>query len=283
MTMWLPLCFGGLYLAQGAIIQNINDWSHEKKEFLDNKEKFYFETTSSMSQTKKLIDDFLTKNKLDDNVWVIFDVDLTLTKTMLQAGDKTYEVYKKHFTPFFESMGMDEEKKYDVWRWISYSLQTLIDPDTTKILNELREKNLKVFSLTACASKNKFIKTKALNRIGLDFKDAFDFSDLILDNLHLHMGQYPCFYNGFLFSNGEDHPNNKGMTLRAFIKKIKQTPSCIIVVDDKKKNLNYIYDSIADLNIKYFPILAEFKQKDDEVPNEVIKEYIEKILKEHDA
>ena len=64
MTMWLPLCFGGLYLAQGAIIQNINDGSHENKEFLDNKEKFYFETTSSMSQTKKLIDDFLTKNKL---------------------------------------------------------------------------------------------------------------------------------------------------------------------------------------------------------------------------
>lgn len=206
---------------------------------------------------------------------MIFDLDETLTTRKLKYGNKEYEISYDHLKPIINKIDISEDMKYDLLRWGSYSLQTLIDPKINEVFDSMRVKKLKLLSCTACASKHRFLNTETINRIGLNFDDAFDFSEKVLEDIPIDKGEHPVYYHGFIFSNGG---KNKGIAIKSFVDTLETKPQHIIMVDDRKINLANIEEALKNTGIKFIPIYINNNIILEDVPEKILKDYINKIL-----
>lgn len=244
-----------------------------------------FITISSIREVPVLVNKFLSENSEKNNYWVIFDVDYTLTMPMLVHENKKYVVTKESLTKAVEDI--KDNEKFD--RAISATLffpQILIDERTLEILRALRKDGAKVFALTAAvgSEKHKRIREKNLNSMGVNFDEAFNFSEASLDDIKPYNDQRPSFSHGILYANGERDPNNnKGCVLASFMRKMWQYPACVVVVDDRKRNLEDIEKSLKNTNIKFLGILHNNVKKYNEAPASVLKKHISDVLKNEDV
>lgn len=239
-----------------------------------------FKTVSSMSEVPNLVDKFLSENPGENGCWVVLDVDYTLTMPAMIHESKKCAISKESLSKVV--VGIKDSKQFD--RVISSTLffpQVLIDEQTPEILYGLRKRGVNVFALTAAvgSEKHKQIRFETLRTIGINFSGAFSFTEASLDDIKPYSGQCPSFSNGVLYANGERDPNNnKGRVLASFMKKIKQSPSCIVVVDDRKRNLEDIEKSLENTNIKFLGVLYNDIKKYDDVPVDVLKKHISDVL-----
>lgn len=240
-----------------------------------------FRTITSIRDVPTLVDKFLSASPKNSDCWIVFDVDYTLTMPTLIHENKNYVVTKESLSKAVADV--KDNESFD--RAISATLffpQVLIDKTTPAILDNLRQKG-RVFALTAAvgSEKHKQVRSKTLNTMGVDFSKSFSPSEISLDDIKTYAGQCPSFSEGILYANGEMDPaNNKGRVLVSFIEKIKKTPSCIIVIDDRKKNLEDIKKSLT--NIKFLGILYKNLSKYNDAPVEIVKKRISKVLTEKD-
>jgi hypothetical protein len=87
-----------------------------------------------------------------------------------------------------------------------------------------------------------------LNQYGINFENTFTEKDFLLTNCPAYRSNYPSFYRGILFSNGERGMTTKGTVLCAFLKIIDWTPKCVVLIDDRVKNLD---DAKKSLRVQY--------------------------------
>lgn len=193
------------------------------------------------------------------DVLVVFDVDMTLTQPEHPA---TYYPALKKYSQFLKEI-FKELSPYqrDTAVTLTTKLpQRLIEKDSPKIISRLQAKGIKIIAFTASLSgswkdsKDKIIfkRRDALQRLGFNFS----FSGRVVSYMDFSMyaDGYPILYHGVLCANGENNGIGKGKVLEAFLKQVSHNkdgskyyvPKVVVMVDDKKKNLEDIQKVLLD-------------------------------------
>ena len=199
----------------------------------------------------------------DKNMFVAFDVDMTLIVPKNPAVYAVYYPYQKKYESTLEKIfkNLTVTRKAQIRTFgIQSSPQRLVEQDTRKIIQTLQKKGVKMIgftttvkrSLTIDAKKWEAWKFDALSKLGIDFSKAFPQQKIVFNEVTPQYYHYPVYYKGILFANGID----KGKMIAPFFKHMKLKPSIFIMVDDRKSNLVSIETAIAkfDPSIQFIGI-----------------------------
>ncbi|MBM3610842.1 MAG: DUF2608 domain-containing protein [Alphaproteobacteria bacterium] len=204
------------------------------------------------------------KDSAPEEILIAFDIDMTLTQP--DHPVTYYPHLKQHIDSYKEitSSLSGLEKDFLLTALTQNLPQRLIEEDTPLIIKNLQLKGIKTIAFTAVLEKifdNKNIKQirfKTLNSYNISFEGSFDFKEITLKEISAYNHHHPSYYKGILFSNGENGSHNKGIVLIEFLKYLPKLPSTIIIVDDKKRNLQEIehalkhsYPHIEFIGIEY--------------------------------
>lgn len=238
-----------------------------------------------MNDVLLIIDDFLKDKK--SSSWVAFDVDYTLTMPALSYSNTLLPITKESLVGVFSEIKCETKEEID--RSLSAILflpQILVDLTSPEIIKKLQKRdNTTVFALTACLYKKAVeeIRFYTLNSLGINFQNAFNISEIVLDNVLTYNQNVPKYSNGIIYSNGENGAHNKGIVMRAFIEKIKQVPQVFIIIDDRKQNIEDLqaifseyYPETEFLGILYHPN-SDFPRVSQELIAEELLKFIPKM------
>lgn len=172
---------------------------------------------------------------LKEGSLVVFDVDLTLIvphdKVLTPCGQDFYYKTKKEGISCLGS----EKISHLISIILLEGKSELINPKILNILNDLKNRQIKVIALTAVKSGPYGLiphmenwRLNQLNALGISFHDAFP--DCFPFIIEACQGQKnpAVFKNGILFSG--NYP--KGEVLKAFLDKVDFVPSKVVFVDD---------------------------------------------------
>ncbi len=200
----------------------------------------------NMQEMVSKVDEALKLYEAKD-LLVAFDIDMTLTQpdhpaTYIPAMYEHINEYKKII------LDLDELKKDMCFMLTMFLPQRLVDEKTPQIIAALKEKDLKMIAFTSsCSGKIRnqprleTFRYDVLKGLGIDFEDSFvDYPDLLFTEHEPYRGHYPSFYRGLLCANGERNFTSKGPVLLSFLRSVKREPKMIIMIDDRKKNLENI-------------------------------------------
>jgi hypothetical protein len=185
---------------------------------------------------------------------VAFDVDLTLIEPQNPVFHNiNFKRYIHIFHDFFKNFS-DSEKECIFVRALLDTPHKIIDESSPEFIRFLRQNNVTTIALTAMLTGNidgKYIQEYRFDHLtsfGLTFDNHFSHEAHIFEHLPSNNDTHPAFYKGILFSNGEQGSAHKGHTMVAFLEKMNLSPSCIILVDDRSKNLTDLEKSLKDYN-----------------------------------
>ncbi len=179
-----------------------------------------------------------------------FDIDLTL----LQPNHPAFFIpnVKKHIRTY-----RSIEKCYPhldrtlPFIYSHLNEQLIVDNDIYPFLKSLE--GIKTIAFTASFTgpvlhykRSEQLRYNQLKEKNICFEGNFPDEDFYLTECPSYRSQYPCFYKGVLCSNSENGTTTKGTVLCAFLKKIKWIPKCIILIDDREKNLRDVYKSLKE-------------------------------------
>ena len=211
--------------------------------------------------------DFIKENTKEydnpDDILIILDIDNTITYTDCPGVfwpniRKYYDIYKE-----IQYKNADIDINLGYLEIILTSKVEVFDKDIYKIIDDLKYKKL---ALTAtitgsylnCNNIQEF-RYNQLKNNNISFENYFkvDNNEIIFNNFPKYLGSYPVYYKGILFSNSEKGSTNKGQLLDEFLKRVNYNPKCIILIDDNKRNHEYIIKELEQNrnNIKLINIL----------------------------
>jgi hypothetical protein len=222
-----------------------------------------------------------------NNTLIAFDIDMTLTQPDHPAV--YYPTIYKYADVYKKIMNDLTPAQKDLASTLTILLkQKLVEGITPDIVKKLQKQDYKTIAFTASltgsivdnsdkALKIEQVRFESLKKFNLDFSKTFDNKEIIFTDMPPHNGNYPVFYNGILLANGEKGTESKGATLIAFLKHVKLSPQIIVMVYDKKKNLENIEHFLLqhDPEIKFLGI--EYKGAFDYVPQDISKDEFEKF------
>lgn len=197
---------------------------------------------NSMNEVQEQCHKLLSKYKPQD-ILCLFDIDMTLLQPDHPA---TYiPNIKKHFNALRKIYNKHRGLDYTVPFMLTLALpQHIIDPASPQFIAQLQSRGVKTIAFTASLAgpidqwkRAECMRYEQLCHYGMDFNKSFKEQELLFDNCPKYRSSYPCFYRGVLCSNGEKGPTNKGSVLKAFLERIQWTPKCIILIDDRNRNL----------------------------------------------
>ena len=238
---------------------------------------------SSMTDVFSKINSFIPEKEQNENCWIAFDVDYTLTVPAIEYNGETRSINHASFHDSLENI--KEREDLDIIPAYAVSLlhEKLIDESTPEIIKKMQEKEMRIFALTACLHHEKLnhLRENHLNTLGINFKKAFDFSEVLLDEIEMHIGAHPGYLNGVLYTNGQFGSHNKGTVLKAFMEKIKKVPSYFVIIDDRKKNLEQLQQIFSDHypDTKFLGILYSAEDQFENVPSDFLRENILGMIK----
>ena len=236
-----------------------------------------FCSASSMIEVKQILDKQDTNHK---NCWVIFDVDYTLTIPSLFFSRKQQPVSKESFFDILIKY-KDKQAIDRVLSSVVLFQQALLDTNAIPILDAI-SKTKRVFAFTACTNSAKIrnLRSEQLNRLGINFQNAFEFSEVMLLDMPEYLGCHPGYHNGILYSNGEGAPYNKGSVLISFMNRINQFPNRVVLIDDRKKNLQDVDDALQSINCEFLGVLYSDKHAREKIPVDILEKHISRVVDE---
>ncbi len=107
------------------------------------------------------------------------------------------------------------------------------------------------------------LRYQELKRVGISFEKAFPFLSRSIDSITFEDGTHPEYYRGILFSSPQlQGAGSKGAVLCAFLKTLPHLPKCVVLVDDRKTNLQTVQQSLHQQfpDIRYVGILYQRKR-----------------------
>ena len=243
--------------------------------------KIYAKEASCMNEVFSLIDSFLKNKK--SSCWIAFDVDYTITTPALNIDNVEMPITKENFIQAFSEIKCKTKEEIDiVLSSVLFTSNILVDQKTPEIIKELQKRdNVTVFALTACLYTRKIenIRFNTLNAHGINFQNAFEVSELILDKIPIYHKHFPKYSNGIIYANGENGSHNKGMVMEAFMKKMQKVPQIFMIVDDRRKNIEDLYAIFSKEypDVEFFGILYHPKNDFQKIQPEILSEQISKI------
>jgi len=229
------------------------------------------ETFTRMSDIEIYLKKRLNKYNSQDILCAI-DIDLTI----LQPDHPAFYIpnIRKHWSTY-----RSIEKKYpglDTTLPFVYSFlipQHFVDEGIYDLLKTLRDVKKIAFTATFSGKYLDFqrlevLRYEQLKEKNISFEGNFENEDFILDECPSYRSNYPCFYKGVLCSNSEKGTTTKGSVLCAFLRKVCWTPKCIVLIDDRSKNLKDVakalksdYPDIDFIGIEYLGAYSYCPQK----------------------
>ncbi|MBM3632625.1 MAG: DUF2608 domain-containing protein [Alphaproteobacteria bacterium] len=248
-----------------------------------------------MKEVQAKVEQVLKVHKPED-VWVAFDIDMTLIQSEHPAT--YYPVLKKYKDVYKRILGKLSPLQIDLMHTLLVltTPQKLVEADTPHRIKNLQKKGVGTIAFTAVLTgklpgyKNKVLVLRKdhLQKIGLDFaKKRTQFPPCVpfMDFPH-YGGYFPLLYNGILSSNGERNVT-KGETFVAFLKHMGPShlikvgkcryPKVVILVDDRKKNLEDVGRSLKAYDSSIQFIGLEYQAAYDYAPTDISKEDFQKF------
>ena len=209
----------------------------------------------SMKQVQEKIDAILQPYQRDKCL-LAFDIDMTLVVPNHPAAffpniKKYHDIMKECF------LGLDSEQLDVVLNLLVLNLpQKVIEEDASKIIAQYQQQGIKTIAFTACLSgklgevdRIEQVRYETLKSLGFSFSKTFPaIQDETLEDIPQYRSHHPVFYKGILVSNGERGISCKGRTLISFLNKFHFSPQVIVLVDDKRKNLEDVERALKDYN-----------------------------------
>lgn len=240
----------------------------------------------SMKIVQNKIEELQTKYAKID-VLVAFDIDMTLTQPDHHAV--YYPTIHKYADVYKNIMGSLTPAQKDLASTLTVLLpQRLVEEDTPDIIKTLQRAGYKTMVFTASLTGNitdtsgkrlkiEQVRFASLEKFNINFANTFTTHEIIFTDMPSHNGNHPVFYHGVLLANGERGTESKGATLVAFLKHVKLSPKIIVMIDDKKKNIDNIEHFLQqhDPEIKFLGI--EYKGAFDYAPKEISEDDFRKF------
>lgn len=189
---------------------------------------------------------------------IVFDIDYVLTQPIEKAFQfpnilKQIEFVKK----LFHTLSPSEKDLMGNLMVMEEPGSCLIEKETPSFIEQLKSFGYKVIALTAGLTTRfdekdfKKEKMELLKKLNLHFSAAFSQGGpSIYDCFEINFNSYPEFDHGILFCNGENREIKKGAVLKHFLKEVEFSPSVIVIIDDRDKNLESISNSLAQTPIE---------------------------------
>jgi len=195
----------------------------------------------------------LVRRTAASEMLVAFDIDLTLTQPDQPA--LYYPMIKKHKAIYNQIMSELTPAQRDLTLTLAVQQpQILIDQLSPIIVRNIQGLGLKTIAFTAAGTGTLQYKSgeilrieneryKALEKLSINFSKSFATEEIVFRGMPSHNGNYPVFYKGILFSNGEKDESgktkktSKGSVLVAFLEHLQLEPKFIVLIDDKMGNL----------------------------------------------
>ncbi|MBA3956827.1 MAG: DUF2608 domain-containing protein [Parachlamydiaceae bacterium] len=218
---------------------------------------------NQISQLDTMVDEFKNTD------WLLFDIDYTLTEPTHPALQMN--VIKQNKQRFRDELAKfaEEQKELIPLLMVTQSLPQLTDPSIPNLIRRLQERNIPVLGFTAIDTsvipKIGSIpawRGRELKRLGISFHSKGSFfpeERIEFTEFPPFRGTFPLYEDGILYSNVTP---SKGAVLVAFLNKISQQPSKIILVDDSLDNLQSVDNELKKLGIAFLGI--HYKAKIDE-------------------
>ena len=184
-------------------------------------------------------------------------------------SDKVLSLYKgkkyKEFLAEIESK-YDKEKMYFLDSIVKqYHSFAPVEPEYIELISKIQKRGVKVLVLTSGKS-GKYgvvpdlaqLRHDRLNKLGIDVSTAFSDSSknnngIILDDdnaVESAATKSSYYANGVIFTNG----NDKGKSLKFFLKKVGYTPRRIMMVDNRMSKINSVRVACEKLGIDFVGI-----------------------------
>ena len=165
----------------------------------------------------------------DKETLVLFDIDLTLSQPSEAAAQMPNMV--RHKVLFKELLKSARVSIGDILTSVTtWGPHILIEDDTPSIVQKIAKRNIPVLAFTAACTSTKTWRHKDLKRLGYDFTETFEKTEL----------SAPCFSHGVLLC-GDDA---KGDVLVNFLAAMDLKYKKIVFVDDREINLLSVQDAL---------------------------------------
>lgn len=222
-------------------------------------------SVNSISDVEVKIEQLL-KHYKSKEILTAFDIDMTLTQPDHPAA--FYPNLKKHIDIYKRVMSSLTSEQKDLTSTLTIQLPVrLVEQNTPEVIKSIQRKGIDSIAFTAMLTglpkgiskindRTEKIRFNSLNSLSINFENSFKEREIIFNDVSAHNNNYPVFFRGILCSNGEKGKDGKGAVLVAFIKKTTISPKVIILVDDKKKNLEDVeqYLKAHDPTIQFIGI-----------------------------
>lgn len=138
---------------------------------------------------------------------------------------------------------IDDTLIYDMAR----GAMTLIEPTVTpSLFTSLKKKSWGVIAITARNTEPsyRYFTLEQMKHHGFEFSQFFKNNDYNKSCILLNDINYAFYTNGIIFVQGTD----KGKALEAFLSHLTELPETIVVVDDKRYNIDAIFNTFKSNN-----------------------------------
>lgn len=191
------------------------------------------------------------------DIFVLFDIDLTLIQPLNSA------TYMSNVIQYREVMKKEthhltrEQKDLLVNLAIASAPWGLVEETSPYFIKCHQDKGINVLAFTASLTGKleeighlEIWREQRLSNLGFNFQGAFP-EHYIFENVPSHMNRYPVLYKGILCANGE---GSKGIVLTSFLEHFDLKPKIVMLLDDRRKNLDDVRASLKTYNseIQFF-------------------------------
>jgi Protein of unknown function (DUF2608) len=202
--------------------------------------------------------------------WLFFDIDYTLiepSQPVLQMS--VIKQNKKRFENELSKFP-DDQKAFIPLVMVTQSPPHLIDISIPSFIQKLQDRNIPILGFTALNTSaiSKIGSLPAwrageLKKLGINFshRSIFPEESIEFTEFPPFQGTFPLYDEGILYCN---ITASKGTVLIAFLKKISQKPSRIVLIDDTLENLQSVEDELKKEGIPFLGI--HFIEQKDEMP-----------------
>lgn len=226
--------------------------------------------------------------------WILFDIDYTLTAPdhpMLQMA-----IIKQNKQRFREELSKfsDEEKKLIPVLMVTQAPSKLLTNESPHLIQELMGLGATVFGFTAIDTgvvphigEVPVWRAKELERLGIHFSNYVNSS---LPDEKIEFVQFPPFRGAYpLYDKSVLYANvtaSKGSVLKAFLDKISEKPTRIVLIDDTLENLQSMQHELDQLGIFFLGLhyvprenqAEDFSEKQWREVWDIIKKRAEKAI-----
>lgn len=181
------------------------------------------------------------------NTLIVLDINNTLMHTAQELGSDRWAKHEIEKRMKKNNFSKEEVMSSFVTEWekILIASETLpIEPLIPQWIYMLQKKNIPLIGLTACNVEMAYCTTKQLHSIDIDLSQTSPYSQ----SVEIFGGTASKYIEGIIFVGLN---NDKGETLKRFLAQIDHKPEKILVVDDKKKNIESVqkaFEGICDVD-----------------------------------